>query len=82
LNTDGAEVLEEWCVLCFSAGLSGLYKTRIGDSTSGVHCREIKWSGVHESFERQHDSLLENKPYATQETGIIRSTLIRIKELV
>jgi hypothetical protein len=32
---------------------------------------ETKWSGVHVSFERQHDSLLENNPDAVQEIGII-----------
>jgi hypothetical protein len=66
-------------------GLSGLYKRQISDSTNGalsLSLSEIKWSGMLSSFERQHDSLLENNPDATQEIGIIRSTLIKIKELV
>jgi hypothetical protein len=43
---------------------------------------ETKWSGVHESFERQQDSLLEVNPDAAQEIIITRSTLIKIEELV
>jgi hypothetical protein len=39
---------------------------------------ETKWSGVHMSIERQHDSLLENNPDAAKEIEIIRTTLIKI----
>jgi hypothetical protein len=43
---------------------------------------EVKWSEVHASFERQHDSLLENHPDAEQEISIIRKALIKIRQLV
>jgi hypothetical protein len=43
---------------------------------------EIKWSEVHASFERQHDSLLENHPDAEQEISIIRKALIKISQHV
>jgi hypothetical protein len=34
---------------------------------------EAKWNEVHESFERQHSSLLENHPDAARETKNPRS---------
>jgi hypothetical protein len=37
---------------------------------------------MHAYFERQHDSLPENNLDAAQAIVIIRSTLIKIKELV
>jgi hypothetical protein len=43
---------------------------------------ETKWSEVHASFERQHDSLQKKKPDATQEIEIIRTIPIKIKQLV
>jgi hypothetical protein len=32
---------------------------------------ETKWSGVHASFERQHDSVIKNIPDAAEEVEII-----------
>jgi hypothetical protein len=42
---------------------------------------DIKWSEVHACFERQHESLLENDPDAAQEIAIIRTVLIKMKQL-
>jgi hypothetical protein len=43
---------------------------------------EVKWSEVHASFERKHDTLLEKYPGAAQEVGNIRAALIKIRQLV
>jgi hypothetical protein len=43
---------------------------------------EVKWSEVHASFERQHDTLLEKYPDASQEIGNIHKALIKIRQLV
>jgi hypothetical protein len=64
LNTNCAEVSEEWCVR------GSPNSTTDGSATLQMEpavC-EIKCSGVHASFERQHGSLLKNNPDAAQET--------------
>jgi hypothetical protein len=44
-------------------------------------CREglSKWSEVHASLEKQHDSLLKNHPDAAWEIEITRTALIKIR---
>jgi hypothetical protein len=42
---------------------------------------ETKWSEVHASFEPQHGSLLKNNPDAALEIELIRTILIKIKNL-